>query len=135
MLTEAKPKQVDTEAYNATIVPISVAQRVSLLVTARTDDAASANDWAIIANMNPDMFDSIPDELAMNITARLTYLPANATSQNTLQPATIFDPAYPEFEEMDLVPVEVEAMDFAAVDHRLDAYFDTYDDGSNRASC
>ena len=66
------------------------------------------------------------------MTARLTY---SSSSNNTLEPATIFDPDYPPFEELDIVPLEVEAMDYATVSHRLDAAFATYDDGNNRASC
>lgn len=51
--------QVVTEPYDATVVPLSVAQRASLLVTARNDTEADQHDWPLFANMNPDMFDTV----------------------------------------------------------------------------
>lgn len=66
-----------------------------------------------------------------DVTARISY----SSSDLELPSATIFDPAYPEFKDEDLVPVEAEAIVPASVSHRLDAFFDTYDDGTNRASC
>ena len=54
-------KKVETELYNATILPVSVAQRVSVLVTARNDAEADQHDWALIANMNPAMFNSVSE--------------------------------------------------------------------------
>lgn len=44
---------VDTEEFPADYVPISVAQRYSVLVTARND---TTQNWNIHANLNPDMF-------------------------------------------------------------------------------
>lgn len=57
---------VETEPFSATLIPLSVAQRVSVLVTARNDTEADAHDWAFIANMNPDMFDEVPDSLQLS---------------------------------------------------------------------
>jgi hypothetical protein len=66
-----------------------------------------------------------------DITARISYSSSNLELPN----ATIFDPAYPDFKDEDLVPVEVEAIAPASVSHRLDASFATFDDGTNRGNC
>lgn len=39
---------------------MTVAQRYSVLVTARSD---TSSNWAIHANMDTDMFDTVPDAL------------------------------------------------------------------------
>lgn len=43
------------------MLSITVAQRYSILVTARND--SSPSNWAIHANMDTDMFDTVPDTL------------------------------------------------------------------------
>lgn len=47
----------------AAVIPLSVAQRYSVLVTARND---TSNNWAIHANMDPDMFDRVPPTLQLS---------------------------------------------------------------------
>lgn len=42
------------------VMSLTVAQRYSVLVTARNDTSAN---WAIHANMDTDMFDTVPDAL------------------------------------------------------------------------
>jgi iron transport multicopper oxidase len=42
------------------MIDIAVAQRYSILVTARND---TSSNWAIHANMDTDMFDTVPDTL------------------------------------------------------------------------
>ncbi len=42
------------------LIGIAVAQRYSVLVTARND---TSSNWAIHANMDVDMFDEVPDGL------------------------------------------------------------------------
>lgn len=51
--------KTDTKQYAASMVPLSIGQRVSVLVTARDDADAEAFDWPIMANMDPDMFDEV----------------------------------------------------------------------------
>jgi iron transport multicopper oxidase len=116
---------VETQELEAGALPISTAQRYSVLVTARND---TANNWAIHANMDPDMFDAIPDDLQLNITAQVVY-----DEKAPLSEPVIYD-QYPEFEELNLVPVEVEGMAPADVVYDLNVNFDTYNDGTNRAS-
>ena len=42
------------------MISITAAQRYSVLVTARND---TSSNWAIHANMDTDMFDTVPSEL------------------------------------------------------------------------
>lgn len=52
--------QIDTQEYPTDMISIAVAQRYSILVTARND---TSSNWAIHANMDTDMFDTVPDTL------------------------------------------------------------------------
>ncbi|KDQ13082.1 hypothetical protein BOTBODRAFT_33956 [Botryobasidium botryosum FD-172 SS1] len=117
---------VATQPLPAEVIPLSIAQRYSVLVTARND---TSNNWAIHANMDPDMFDQVPPTLQLNVTAQIIY-----SSSAPLYTPTIWDPAYPDFEELDLVPVTPKPIQPADAKHTLTATFDTFDDGTNRAS-
>ncbi|KAI0770810.1 Fet3 protein [Irpex lacteus] len=61
---------VDTEESPIDLLAVTVAQRYSILVTARND---TSQNWAIHANMDTDMFDTIPDGLNPNVTTSITY--------------------------------------------------------------
>ena len=52
--------QTDTEEFPIDLLTVTVAQRYSVLVTARNDTSAN---WAIHANMDTDMFDTVPPAL------------------------------------------------------------------------
>jgi len=52
--------QTDVEESTASTIGIAVAQRYSILVTARND---TSSNWVIHANMDVDMFDTVPDAL------------------------------------------------------------------------
>lgn len=67
----------------------------------------------------------------LDITARVSYA---ASGTLDLPDATLYND-WPDFDDTLLVPLETEIMLPPTAFHRLDAYFDTYDDGSNRASC
>lgn len=66
-----------------------------------------------------------------DITARLTY----SKSAQPLILATIFDPEYPKFDELALVPLHEEPLLPADVQHVMDGYLNLYSDGTNRGSC
>lgn len=65
-------RQVDTEESPIDLISITVAQRYSVLVTARNDTTAS--NWAIHANMDTDMFDTIPDALNPSTSLSSSFL-------------------------------------------------------------
>jgi iron transport multicopper oxidase len=64
-----------------------------------------------------------------DITALIQYSPSAPVSEPTVYQE------YPEFEELDLVPVVAETFAPADVSFDLNVNFDTYSDGTNRASC
>ena len=117
---------MDTAELPVDFLPISAAQRYSVLVTARND---TTSDWKVHAHMNPDMFDVVPDDLQLNVTSRIAY----SSQPQAFGPETIFD-EFPYFDDLRLPPVLQEAMAPADVVHNLTVVFDTYADGQNHAS-
>ncbi|KAG9035834.1 ferroxidase fet3 [Tulasnella sp. JGI-2019a] len=117
---------VDTQETPVDIQSISVAQRYSFLVTARND---TTSNWLIHANMDPAMFDSVPDSLNLNLTSSITYAasapmqegPASVDYTNTV-------------DDYALVPVLAQPIGTANQTVTLNAFFDTYSDGQNHAS-
>jgi iron transport multicopper oxidase len=67
---------VETQPLEASVIPISTAQRYSVLVTARND---TSSNFAIHANMDPDMFDAIPDELQLSTSRCFPTAPGSET--------------------------------------------------------
>ncbi|CAL1708876.1 unnamed protein product [Somion occarium] len=114
----------DVEEYPIDLISVTVAQRYSILVTARNDTSAN---WAIHANMDTDMFDTVPDALNPNVTSSITY--------NSSAPLTDlgFVDEYFDVPDLDLVPLVVEPMVPATKTVELEVLFDTLDDGTNRA--
>ncbi|GAA6030923.1 hypothetical protein JCM8097_008938 [Rhodosporidiobolus ruineniae] len=116
---------IAVEEYPVDYLTLSVAQRYSVLVTARNDTAENFNLQAIF---DIGMFDSVPDGLVSNYTATISYGSGNPTAELGVQ------------EELTLmtdhlmVPTEkVEQFD-PTMDLELDVWFDAYDNGVNRAS-
>ena len=103
---------------------LAVAQRYSVLVTARNDTGAN---WAVHANMDTDMFDTVPPALNPNITSSVTYDPSKpVTDLGTID-------LYHDIDDMALVPLDVEPLLPATKSISLEVTFDTLDDGTNRA--
>ncbi|TFY82857.1 hypothetical protein EWM64_g1163 [Hericium alpestre] len=114
----------DVEESPSDLLSLTVAQRYSVLVTARNDTNAN---WVIHANMDTDMFDTVPDALQPNITSSITYSPD--------APLTDLGPIdeYADVDDLSLVPVQVEAMPPATSTIELEVMFDTMQDGTNHA--
>ncbi|KIM42143.1 multicopper oxidase [Hebeloma cylindrosporum] len=114
----------DVEESPIDLVTITVAQRYSILVTARNDTSAN---WAIHANMDTDMFDIVPPALNPNITTSITY--------NASAPLTDlgFINEYHDVNDTALVPVIPIAQPPLTKTIELEVTFDTMDDGTNRA--
>ncbi|KAF8318764.1 hypothetical protein DL93DRAFT_2054111 [Clavulina sp. PMI_390] len=124
----------DVEPFTAEMIPLSIGQRVSVLVEAKEGLEVDEYDWPIMANMDPEMFDYIPDGLQLNITARITYAD-QLPSGRPLDPPHIFSGDYPSFDELSLSPLNLDPMLSPDVRHVMDAYLGEYDDGTNRGSC
>lgn len=45
--------------FEAEMIPLAIGQRVSVLVTPREDIDTDGFDWALMANMDPEMFDEV----------------------------------------------------------------------------
>ncbi|PBK70630.1 Fet3 protein [Armillaria solidipes] len=115
----------DIEESPADLLSITVAQRYSVLVTARND--TNVSNWAIHANMDVTMFDTVPDSLNPNVTSSITYSPSVSLTDLG------FLDAYADLNDTALVPVEVIAAPTANKTIDLEVIFDTMDDGTNRA--
>ncbi|KAG5721430.1 Iron transport multicopper oxidase fio1 [Termitomyces sp. T112] len=114
----------DVEESPIDLIAITVAQRYSVLVTARNDSSAN---WAIHANMDTDMFDTVPDTLNPNVTSSITY-----SSSAPLTNLGFID-KYHDVDDLSLIPVQVIPQVPATRTIELEVTFDTMDDGTNRA--
>ncbi|KAL5524740.1 FET3_1 [Sanghuangporus sanghuang] len=116
---------VDTEEMPVDLLSLTVAQRYSILVTALNDSTAN---WAIHANMDTDMFDTVPDDLNPNATAQVIYSPSFTLND----PQTI--DAYGDTNDTALVPVQA-IPQYSGNVHTIPLVvsFDTMTDGTNRA--
>jgi len=118
----------DVQESPIDVLSLTVAQRYSVLVTARND--TSPSNWAVHANMDTDMFDTVPDPLNPNATASITY--STSTNLTDLSPAG-FD-FYHDTNDTALVPVAPEAqLPPSTRTVELEVLFDTMNDGTNHA--
>ena len=121
---------------------IAVAQRYSVLVSALND---TTSNWAIHANFDTTMFDTVPDTLNPSESQRLLFQQCNtdfsldATAQvvysdsySISTPSTVDE--YSDFNDTSLVPVPAIAQ-YDPPDRtiQLVVFFDTMDNGINRA--
>ena len=118
---------VDMEALPVDSVSLSVAQRYSVLVRARND---TSHSWTLHANMDPDMFDNVPDELQLNVSTTISYGVPNAplgVGRATLD-------TYDAFNDTQLRPIVPMEPLVPTVSQDLNVFFTTYKDGMNYAS-
>ncbi|KAF9028653.1 Fet3 ferroxidase protein [Hymenopellis radicata] len=114
----------DVEESPSDLLSLAVAQRYSILVTARNDTNAN---WAIHANMDTDMFDTVPDALNPNTTSSITY-----SSSAQVTDLGLID-EYATVNDTELVPVIVMSPPVVTKTIELEVSFDTMDDGTNHA--
>lgn len=118
---------VEVEPYKVDMITISVAQRYSLLVKAK-DTAGANRNYAMMFMQSEDMYDVVPEELILNNTAQIVY---NAAAEKA---APITFDEYPEIDDTWFKPIEKLPSAPADREIALHAFFDTFDDGTNRAS-
>ncbi|PWZ02947.1 multi copper oxidase [Testicularia cyperi] len=119
---------VDVQPRPVDFLTIAVAQRFSVLVTARND--TSPTNWKLHANMDEDMFDIVPDDLQLNVTATISYPNAEAGvygEEKIIQEYTYFD-------DLQFEPFDAEPLIAPDAVHRMDVSFDTMSDGENYAA-
>ncbi|KAG0707940.1 Fet3 ferroxidase [Suillus ampliporus] len=112
----------DTQEQSVDILGVSVAQRYSVLVTARND---TSSNWAIHANMDTTMFDKVPSNLNPNVTSTITY--SASSNLTNLSPVS----SYPTTNDSALIPVVVEPAVSPTNTFELEFGFDTMNDGTN----
>ncbi|KAG6816327.1 hypothetical protein H0H87_006926 [Tephrocybe sp. NHM501043] len=115
----------DVEESPIDFIGLTVAQRYSVLVTARNDTSAN---WAIHANMDTDMFDTVPEALnPIDVTSSVTYSPSASLTDLG------FVDEYHDVNDLSLVPVIKVPQPPATRTIELEVTFDTMDDGTNHA--
>lgn len=118
---------VEMVPYPIDTLTVAVAQRYSILVTAKNE---TSKNYAMSLMQSPDMYDVVPDSLVLNNTVQIVYAGGNepaATQYDTFTDLTVLN-------DTEFTPVLVRPQVEPDVDLRLDVFFDTYDDGTNRAS-
>lgn len=116
---------VECEPYPIDVVTISVAQRFSILVKAKEKPT---QNYGIAVYQSEDMYDVVPPELVLNNTVTLEYFP----DQDRAEEFVIEE--YPLINDTEFRPVEKIASAKPDVEFTIHAYFDTFNDGTNRAS-
>ncbi|GAA6063031.1 hypothetical protein JCM10212_001010 [Sporobolomyces blumeae] len=115
----------DTEEFPVDYLTVAVAQRYSVLVTARND---SSTNFLLHANFDTMMFDTVPDGLKTNYTSTISYGDNNPTA-----PAETRD-VLELMQDHLMVPIVKEEQFTPTTALELDVWFDAYDNGINRAS-
>ncbi|KAH7247122.1 hypothetical protein FSOLCH5_012356 [Fusarium solani] len=114
-----------TKPAEANMVYLSAGQRCSVLVTTKAD--AKAN-FPIVASMDTDLFDVLPDDLNWNVTGWLVYDEA----QPLPKPATIYE--FDPYDDVDLVPYdEMPLLPEPSKKVELEVIMDNLRDGANYA--
>ncbi|WOO80563.1 Iron multicopper oxidase fer1 [Vanrija pseudolonga] len=116
--TEIVPYPIDT-------IAISAAQRYSILVTAKNQ---TDKNYAMMFMQDPEMYDKVPDDLVLNNTVQIVYNSANEA------PKPVIYESWAMINETDMHPMIQQASFQPDVQFTLHAVFDTFDDGTNRAS-
>ncbi|ORY31018.1 Cupredoxin [Naematelia encephala] len=116
---------VELEPYPVDVLEIAVAQRYSVSVKAREQ---GGQNWAMAVMQDPDMYDFLPDDLVLNNTVQIIY------DESAPLAEAIEVEEWPDLDDSCFVPVLKMEMAPADIEYRLDVWFDTYDDGSNRGT-
>ncbi|EIW71885.1 multi-copper oxidase, partial [Tremella mesenterica DSM 1558] len=116
---------VEMQPYPIDMLTAAVAQRYSVLVEAKNETSAN---YAIDVMQDPAMYDTVPDDLVLNNTLQIIYATANPPAEGSIYEE------FPMFNDTELAPVLEKAMAPADIEYVLNVFFDTYDDGTNRAS-
>lgn len=116
----------DLEPVTAKMLAITVAQRYSVLVTARN---TTDYNWAIHANMDEEMFDFVPADLQLNQTSTIVY-----NSSAPLNEPSVVDAYENSVDDTELRPYTPQTVGTPYRSVELGVFFDTFDNGVNRAA-
>ncbi|ORY74747.1 laccase [Leucosporidium creatinivorum] len=115
----------DVEEFPVDYLTVSVAQRYSVLVTAKN---VTTNNFAVHYQFDETMFDVVPDDLKLNYTATVSYgqdLPFLAVEEQQERERT---------PDHLMSPIAVQEQFTPTRRVELGVLFDTFDDGINRAA-
>ncbi|KAF9360897.1 hypothetical protein BGX26_007100 [Mortierella sp. AD094] len=115
---------IDVERTKVTSFPVTAAQRYSVLVTAKND---TSSNYVLHADMDPAMFDAVPDDLKLNVTGTIVY---NESAPTAPEETSEWLP----FNDAELVPVVPETTSEANQVFTLTAAFSVLNDYSNKAT-
>ncbi|WVQ69566.1 uncharacterized protein L199_007786 [Kwoniella botswanensis] len=118
---------IEHEPYPIDVLTVSVAQRYSIIVEALN---TTGTNYAMMIMQDTDMYDAVPDDLQLNNTIQIVY-DSNAPKAD---PVEVGIDDIVTFNDTELVPILKNELLQPDVKFELNAYFDTYDDGTNRAS-
>jgi iron transport multicopper oxidase len=117
---------VYTEPAETEMIYVTASQRYGFLVTAKNDTNAN---FAMVGSMDTDLFDSVPDGLATNVTGWLTY----DASKDKPEPA-LLDSWDAQFDDATLTPTDgMELLDKVDYSFNLDLSMNNLGDGANYA--
>ncbi|KAF4440376.1 hypothetical protein F53441_12324 [Fusarium austroafricanum] len=114
-----------TKPAQASMVYLSAGQRCSVLVTTKKDTSAN---FPIVASMDTDLFDVLPDDLNWNVTGWLVY----DQEKPLPKPDIVYD--FDPYDDVDLVPYdEMARLPEPSRSIELDVIMDNLRDGANYA--
>jgi len=115
----------DVDEFPVDFLSIAVAQRYSVLITAKN---TTDSNFLLHANYDTVMFDTVPDGLQVNYTSTVSY------GASAVAAAETFD-EFGRTPDQQMVPVEAIAQ-YGPADTSIElgVYFDTFDNGINRAA-
>jgi iron transport multicopper oxidase len=116
---------VEVEPYLIDALTISAAQRYSVLVKAKNE---TNQNYAMMFMQSQDMYDMVPEELILNNTVQIRYADNNANATEVIYEII------PMINDTEYIPVNKEPSVTPDVEFTLHAFFDTFDDGTNRAA-
>ncbi|GAA6012942.1 hypothetical protein JCM8202_002959, partial [Rhodotorula sphaerocarpa] len=117
---------VDIEEFPVEHLTVAVAQRYSVLVTARND---TSQNFLMHANFDSSMFDTVPEGLTLNYTSSVSY-----ADGNPMAPAETPEHLDLPVDDFHMVPIVAQPQLIPNRNLELDVFFDAYDNGVNRAS-
>ncbi|PWN26507.1 putative Fer1-iron transport multicopper oxidase [Jaminaea rosea] len=118
---------VDTQEFPIDRISLSVAQRYSILVTAKN---TTDTNYGMHINMDPVMFDTVPDSLKLNVTSLIEYNDKAGTPVAAEETRDYDD----MIDDTLLVPYYPEPSYPADTSHDLNVWFDVRADGKNYAA-
>ncbi|KAF5002513.1 hypothetical protein FGRMN_338 [Fusarium graminum] len=114
-----------TKPAQANMIYLSAGQRCSVLITTKKESLAN---YPIVASMDTDLFDVLPDDLNYNVTGWLVYDEEKALPE----PSIVHE--FDAYDDMDLVPYdEMARLPEPSKSVELDVIMDNLRDGANYA--